>query len=70
MSGCPPHEELFAYLVGTIAEDAAEVVLDHVCSCPACQVSLQTIDQTARVEGPVQFVAIEPIHATDVAKRA
>lgn len=44
---CPTREQLYECAVGTLTEDQIESILDHVGSCPDCQASLTTIDQSA-----------------------
>ena len=34
---CPSREELLAYHVGSLAEEAAAAVIDHLSGCAACQ---------------------------------
>ena len=60
MSGtnCPSQEELFAFLVGTLPEDAAEGLFEHVGSCGPCRARLETFDEAddtlvARLRCPV-----------------
>jgi len=42
----PCREELFAFLVGTLSEEAADTLADHVESCTVCQTALATMDES------------------------
>ncbi|MBC8873120.1 MAG: protein kinase [Planctomycetes bacterium] len=42
----PSHDELFSYLVGTLPENAAETVSQHVDQCTVCQQILQVLDES------------------------
>ncbi len=41
----PSRDELFAYLAGTLSEDAAETVGGHLDSCDACRAQLAELDK-------------------------
>jgi len=43
---CPSREELFGYLVGTLPEDVAEHVSEHISSCAPCAETLRTMNDT------------------------
>ena len=40
---CPTREELFAYFVGQLPEDAAEPLIEHLDTCSHCQDSLTAL---------------------------
>jgi len=42
-TGCPSHEELYAYLVGKLSVRASEAVFAHLSACPSCQQALQEL---------------------------
>jgi len=41
---CLSHEELFGYLVGTLPDDVAETVSEHLASCARCTDTLRTLN--------------------------
>ncbi len=41
---CPSHDELWAYMVGRVGEDAVEAVSVHVDACPDCRLTLGDIE--------------------------
>jgi len=45
-SQCPSRDELIGLASGTLPEGAAKPLLDHIGSCPDCEVSLDTITDT------------------------
>lgn len=42
----PSREELLAFLVGTLPEETAETLAEHVESCTVCQATLASLDQS------------------------
>ncbi len=41
---CPDKETLFGYVVGTIAEDAAEAVAAHLLACRLCEQTVEALE--------------------------
>lgn len=46
-SDCPDRETLYALLVGTLDEPAADRVVDHLGDCPACRSAVDGMDESA-----------------------
>jgi serine/threonine protein kinase/Tol biopolymer transport system component len=42
---CPPRDQLVDFAIGTLPEEDADWVIDHLGSCDKCQAALDTIDQ-------------------------
>ena len=40
----PSRERLYGYAVGTIAEEPAETISDHVADCPECEETLRELE--------------------------
>ena len=49
---CPRAEDLLAYQVGTLPEEVAETLIDHLANCPACQTVVEKLP-----EGSDSFIA-------------
>ena len=43
---CPSRDELLAYVVGRLPDETAECIAAHLESCPDCQASLITLDDS------------------------
>ena len=41
---CPSAEQLEAYAVGRLSDDASDVIAEHLDTCDSCQASLATLD--------------------------
>ena len=41
---CPSRDELSAYVLGRLPDEASETVAAHLESCPECQAALATLD--------------------------
>ena len=41
---CPDKETLFGYVVGTITEDVAEVVAEHLLACRSCEQTVEALE--------------------------
>jgi serine/threonine protein kinase/formylglycine-generating enzyme required for sulfatase activity len=65
-SACPSREELLAYQTGTLPEDRAGVMVDHLVACPACQETVRVLNEAdtfvagLRAPAPVSPYAAEP----------
>jgi hypothetical protein len=44
---CPNHDELAGYVFGTLAEESAESIADHVESCPECDATVSRLEEAA-----------------------
>ncbi len=42
--GCPDKETLFGYVVGTITEDVAEAVAQHLLACRVCEQTIEALE--------------------------
>lgn len=40
---CPSRDDLLAYAVGKLADDASEAIDAHLDTCPNCQSALETL---------------------------
>ena len=45
-SQCPSPEELSGFALGTLAEDSADVISNHLEQCPACEETIQNLEET------------------------
>ena len=43
-NACPGREQLLAYLLGKLAEDAAEQTEQHIQLCRACEVTVESLE--------------------------
>ena len=41
---CPDKETLFGYVVGTITEDVAEAVAEHLLACRPCEQTVEALE--------------------------
>lgn len=46
-TNCPSRDEFFAFAVGTLPEDRAEEVFEHLGTCAICRATLEAIDEGA-----------------------
>ena len=55
-TGCPPREELYAYHIGTLPEERAAALIEHLGECPACQAAVETF-------GPLSNTFLEQLRS-------